>query len=200
MSDSCSPLSTTGRAIRRKLKRGAKYNHDFAQVAARMAAAGLGINEIGKFLGVKPATITKWKERYEEFRNAHSNGKEIAKQYLVANGLRAAMGYDYEEVEEDWLPDKETGKMVCVKRKVKLRHKPVDSALLIFFLINMSGGEFKNVRNVEINEKSSNLNVDITGQLESDQIRQLAGKLNTLAKNKDKTKQVMSKTIDDLNQ
>ncbi len=196
MSDGCSDLSTVGRAQRRKLKKGAKYNHDFAQVAARMAAAGMNMDDIGRFLGVKPATVEKWKQRYAEFQKAWKSGKEVAKQYLIANGLRAAMGYDYEEVEETWDRDKETGELICTKRKVRLKHKPVDSTLLIFFLINDSGGEYRNVRNVEVTEQKSSVNVNVTGQLPSEKIRELAGKLNNIANEKDRAKQIESSVID----
>ena len=103
MSDSCNPDSTTGKAIRRKLQKGAKYNYDFVQVASRMVAAGMTEKEIGYWLGVKPTTISKWKQRYAEFKlatDSKSSAKKIAGAYLVANGLRAAMGFDYEEVDQ----------------------------------------------------------------------------------------------------
>jgi len=103
MSDSCNPESTTGKAVRRKLQKGAKYNYDFVQVASRMVAAGMTEKEIGYWLGVKPTTISKWKQRYEEFKlatDSKSSAKKIAVSHLVANGLRSAMGYDYEEVDQ----------------------------------------------------------------------------------------------------
>ncbi|KKK64553.1 hypothetical protein LCGC14_2983020, partial [marine sediment metagenome] len=53
MSDSCNPDSTTGKAIRRKLKKGAKFNYDFVQVASRLVAAGMTEKDIGYVLGVK---------------------------------------------------------------------------------------------------------------------------------------------------
>ena len=179
MSDSCNPESTTGSPIRRKLQKGAKYNYDFVQIASRMVAAGMTEKEIGYWLGVKPGTIKKWKQRYEEFKlatDSKSSAKKIAGAYLVANGLRAATGYDFEEVDQV-LTKNEEGEMVVIKETRKLKHKAVDKDLLIFFLINMArgSGEWSNVKSIEVTEKRQNLNINLTGQIESDTIRKLAG-------------------------
>jgi hypothetical protein len=179
MSDSCNSASTTGRALQRKVKKGAKYDFEFVKVASRLVAAGMSAKEVGFVLGVKPATIQQWKTRYEEFRLACGEGseaKEIAKQHLVANGLRAAMGYDYEEVDRV-LERGDDGEMVVKKETVKLKHRPVDKELLIFFLINLAkgSGEWTNTKSIEIQEKKANVNVNLTGEIESDVIRKLAG-------------------------
>ena len=135
--------------------------------------------EIGYWLGVKPGTIKKWKQRYSEFKlatDSKSSAKKIAGAYLVANGLRAASGYDIEEVDQV-LTRNVDGKMVVTKETRKLKHRPVDKDLLIFFLINMSrgSGEWSNVKSIEVTEKRQNLNINLTGQIESDTIRKLAG-------------------------
>lgn len=176
MSDSCNPESTTGKAIKRKLKKGAKYNYDFVQIASRMVAAGMTEKDIGYVLGVKPTTIAKWKQRYAEFKSAtdsNSSAKEIAKSYLVANGLRAAMGFDFEEVDQV-LELNSDGEMIVKKETRKLRHRPVDKDLLMFFLLNISN-EYHNVKSIQIEQTKKNLNVSITGNLESSDIRKLAG-------------------------
>lgn len=176
MSDPCNPNSTVGSPIRRKLQKGAKFNFDFVEMASRMVAAGMTETDLGYVLGVKPGTIKKWKQRYAEFKEACSSGKEIAKQYLVAKGLRAAFGYDYEEVDQVLTRNKD-GELVVTKETRKLKHKAVDKDLLIFFLINMArgSGEWKNVKSIEVTEKKQNLNITLTGQIESDTIRKLAG-------------------------
>ena len=176
MSDSCNPDSTTGKAIRRKLQKGAKYNFDFVQIASRLVAAGMTEKDVGYVLGVKPTTISKWKQRYSEFKEAtdsNSSAKGIAKSYLVANGLRAAMGFDYEEVDQV-LERNEDGEMIVKKETIKLRHRPVDKDLLMFFLLNISD-EYHNVKSIQIEQTKKNLNVNITGTLESSDIRKLAG-------------------------
>ncbi len=190
MSDSCNPDSTTGKAIRRKLQKGAKYNYDFVQVASRMVAAGMTEKDIGYWLGVKPTTISKWKQRYEEFAlatNSQSSAKKIATAHLVANGLRSAMGYDFEETDQvlemvdnpDYDEEDENCKepkliQVVKKETRKLKHRAPDKDLLMFFLLNLSD-EYHNVKSIQIDQTKKQINVNITGQLESSDIRKLAG-------------------------
>ena len=212
MSDSCNPESTTGKAIRRKLRKGAKYNYDFVQIASRMVAAGMTEKEIGYWLGVKPTTISKWKQRYEEFAlatNSQSSAKQIATSHLIANGLRSAMGYDYEEVDQvlemvdnpDYDEEDEKCKepkliQVVKKETRKLKHRPPDKDLLMFFLLNLSD-EYHNVKSVHIEQTKKQVNVNITGQLESSDIRKLAGAAFQTADSMDqKTKVIESKIVD----
>ena len=212
MSDSCNPESTTGKAIRRKLKKGAKYNYDFVQVASRMVAAGMTEKEIGYWLGVKPTTISKWKQRYEEFAlatNSQSSAKKIATAHLVANGLRSAMGYDFEEVDQvfemtdnpDYDPNDENCKeprliQALKKETRKLKHRAPDKDLLMFFLLNLSD-EYHNVRSIQIEQTKKQISVNITGQLESSDIRKLAGAAFKEADRVDQqTKKVVSTVIE----
>ena len=212
MSDSCNPDSTTGKAIRRKLKKGAKYNYDFVQVASRMVAAGMTEKDIGYVLGVKPTTIATWKQRYSEFKlatDSKSSAKQIAISHLVANGLRSATGYDYEEVDQVFekvenpdydLDDKDRKEkptiLVLKKETRKLRHRPVDKDLLMFFLLNLSD-EYHNIRSIQIEQTKKQINVNITGQLESSDIRKLAGAAFKEADRVDqKTKKVESIVIE----
>ena len=212
MSDSCNPDSTTGKAIRRKLQKGAKFNYDFVQVASRLVAAGMTEKDIGYVLGVKPTTIAKWKQRYEEFglaTNSQSSAKQIATAYLIANGLRSAMGYDYEETDQvlEMIDNpnydgedkdcKEPALIQVVKKETrKLKHRPPDKDLLMFFLLNLSD-EYHNTRSIQIEQTKKQINVSITGQLESSDIRKLAGAAFQEADRIDKnTKVIESKIID----
>ena len=212
MSDSCNPDSTTGKAIRRKLQKGAKFNYDFVQVASRLVAAGMTEKDIGYVLGVKPTTIAKWKQRYEEFAlatNSQSSAKQIAVSHLVANGLRSAMGYDYEETDQVFetvknpaydLTDENCKEepfiKVMKKETVKLKHRPPDKDMLFFFLLNLDN-EYHNVRSIQIEQTKKQINVNITGQLESSDIRKLAGAAFKTADSMDKhTKVIESKVVD----
>ena len=212
MSDSCNPESTTGRAIKRKLRKGAKYNYDFVQIASRLVAAGMTEKDIGYVLGVKPTTIAKWKQRYSEFKlatDSNSSAKKIAVSHLVANGLRSAMGFDYEEVDQvlekvknpDYDADdpdcKEDEYILAVKKETrKLKHRPPDKDLLFFFLINLDN-EYHSINSLKIEQTKKNLNVNITGNLESGDIRKLAGAAFQEADAIDKrTKKVESKVIE----
>ncbi len=183
-----------------QVRRRAKFNYDFVQIAARLVAAGFSETDLAYSLDVKPRTIKSWKDRYPQFKKACGNGKAIAKSYLVSKGLRAACGYDYDE--ETWV-DRVTGvddegieirEMVCTKRVHKYQ-KP-DAGLLTFFLINMCPEEYSNTKTINVNETKKSLNLELTGTIESDQIKDFAGKLLMAADKLDKTKQVDSKVID----
>ena len=214
MSDSCNPDSTTGKAIRRKLQKGAKFNYDFVQVASRLVAAGMTERDIGYVLGVKPTTVAKWKQRYPEFKKAtdsDSSAKKIATAYLVANGLRSAMGYDFEEVDQVFEMIKnpaydefdakctEPALIQVIKKETrKLKHRPPDKDLLMFFLLNLSN-EYHNVKSIQIDQTKKQINVNITGHLESGDIRKLAGAAFKEADDMDKkTKVIESKIIDNI--
>ena len=75
MSNSCNIESTTGKVVRRKLQKGAKYNYDFVQVASRMVAAGMTEKDIGYWLGVKPTTISQY---YELLSKTHADITDYA--------------------------------------------------------------------------------------------------------------------------
>lgn len=212
MSDSCNPDSTTGKAIRRKLQKGAKYNYDFVQVASRMVAAGMTEKDIGYVLGVKPTTISKWKQRYPDFKlatDSKSSAKQIAISHIVANGLRSAIGYDFEEVDQvlemadnpDYHEEdencKEPERILVVKKETrKLKHRPPDKDLLMFFLLNLSD-EYHNVRSITVEQTKREVNINITGKLESSDIRKLAGAAFKAADGLDKkTKVIESKVVD----
>jgi len=209
-------MSTTSKALRRKIKKGAKFDYEFVQIAARLVAAGLTETDLGYVLGVKPTTINKWKQRYEEFRLATANGssaKDVAKSHMIATGIRSAMGYDYEEVDvvteritnmgyDPNDPDSEEFLMVEKKRTTKLRHRPPDKDLLLFFLINMDrqvgAGEWKNVKSIEVEQRKTVTNVNLTGQIESTDIRRLAGAAAKIADDQDRIVKTIESEVTDV--
>lgn len=203
-------MSTTGNVIRRKIRKGAKFDWEFVQIAARLVAAGMTETQVGFVLGVKPATIKQWKRRYEEFKVATDNkssAKQVAVAHLVASGLQAAMGYDYEDVDvtmkriknKEWEPDdpdSEEFVFIVEKETRKTKHRPPDKDLLQFFLLNLTD-EYRNTKSITIEETKRVTNVNITGVLESSDIRKLAGAAFKTADSMDKeTKRVESKVVD----
>ncbi len=177
-----------------------------------MVAAGMTEKDIGFWLGVKPTTIQQWKQRYPEFKvatDSKSSAKKIAVAHLVANGLQAAMGYDFEEVDQvlemidnpKYDPEDEECKEPELIQRVKketrkLKHRPPDKDLLFFFLMNLDD-EYHNVKSIQIDQTKKQINVNITGQLESSEIRRLAGAAFKEADALDKkTKVIESKIID----
>jgi hypothetical protein len=171
--------------VMRKLSAKARFRYDYIPIAARLKAAGLSDAALAYVLEVKPNTISSWKERYPDFKAACDNGKELAVQHLVAKGIMAAGGYDFEEETETYRINDE-GAEVLASRKVRKKHQKSDPHLLVFMLSNLSKGEWRSMKNVEINEKKMNLNVSVSGEIEADAIRRLAGRLTKKVESKAK--------------
>lgn len=179
-----------------KVRKRAKFNYKFIQIAARLIAAGHTESDIGYVLGVKKSTVASWKQRYPQFKAACDNGKVMARNYLVSKGLRAAGGYDYSEetFELRAVEGEVERQLVCIKRVNK--HQKPDGNLLTFFLVNMDPDTFSFTKHVKIDETKKSPNLELTGQIESKQIKEFAGKLLEAADKLDKTKKVESKVIE----
>ena len=167
-----------------------------AKLAARLIAAGHTESDIGYVLGVKGSTVASWKQRYPQFKAACDNGKVMARNYLVSKGLKAAGGYDYsEETFELRNVEGEEEKQLVLIKKVNKHQKP-DGNLLTFFLVNMDSENFSFTKNIKVDQTTKTTSLELTGQIESDQIRDFAGKLLAAADKQDKVKKVESEVID----
>lgn len=94
------------------------------------ARDGLTDEQIARNVGINPATLYKWIERFSEIGEALKRGKAPV-DFEIENALRKrALGYDYEEVITEMYGD---GKKHI--KKVK-RHVPPDVTAQIFWLKN----------------------------------------------------------------
>ncbi len=161
-----------------KLKKGAKFSFDFIPIVENLCSAGCSRKDVGIILGVSTNTVNSWAHRYPQVKEAFKNAKQMAAQYLISKGIRAAVGYEYEEVDEVYqsVPDGEGGfEEVLKTRTVHKRTQKENPSLLQFFLTNFSDGEFTSVKKLEITERKAH--IDLHGTLEANDIRRLAGKL-----------------------
>jgi len=164
----------------KKIHRGAKFNYDFVELACRLKAAGFSDPDLAYALGVHHDTIRLWRHRFPEFKKACEDGKKMAVQYMVARGLRAAAGYEYEECNEKYKTvfDPKTGenKEVLVSKSVFKKYQPPDSRLLMFMLANLDPENWAKSHKIEVDE-NRNINIRLQGEVASDQISRLAGRL-----------------------
>ena len=181
-----------GEKKRSKLKKGVKFDTEFLEIATRLVAAGMKESELAYFLGCTPRAIKGLKRRDKMFKQACDNGKDLALSYLLAQGIRAAAGYEYTE------------KNIKIKRKLVTRkdddgnateeileypaeestfvkHQPVNPNLLMFLVSNMSrqlgkpeAEKWQSVHKVEVDE-NKNVNIKISGKIATQQIEALAG-------------------------
>jgi hypothetical protein len=176
-----------------KIRKGAKFNYDFVQVASRLMAAGFSEADLGYALDVTPNTIKTWKARYPQFKKACGEGKRMAKRHLVAQGLRAAAGYEYETSKTKEVLDSD-GKLVKTEIMTFKNHQPPNHNLIMWMLCNidrqLGDDEFKSKHTMEINHNKS-VDVQIGGS-ESQRILDFAGSLI----DEDKPKHVENKEVE----
>lgn len=94
------------------------------------ARDGLTDEQIAGNIGINPATLYKWIDKYGEIGKAIKKGKAPVDIQVENAMLKRAMGYDYEEVITEVYGD---GKKHI--RKVK-KHMPGDVTAMIFWLKN----------------------------------------------------------------
>ena len=101
---------------------------------------------------------------------------------IVAAGLKAAEGYDYETKKTKKMYNADGTQVEMVEEQTITNHQPANASLAQFMLCNMSNQlkldedeAFKAKQKVEVESKS--LTVNISAELVGDQIDRLAGKL-----------------------
>ena len=114
------------------------------------ARDGLSNEQIAHNMGITFQTLYKWQDKYSELREALKKGKEVVDREVENAMLKRALGYDYEEVVQRPVVDKETGEteMRVVQRVNK--HVAPDVTAQIFWLKNRKPDEFRDKRDVEL--------------------------------------------------
>jgi hypothetical protein len=117
------------------------------------ARDGLSNEQIAHNMGVSAKTLCEWQNRFGEFRNAIKKGKEVVDREVENALLKRAMGYEYDEVTEEPVEDKETGEVqMRVTKRVTKQIAP-DVTAQIFWLKNRKPDEFRDKRDVELSGK-----------------------------------------------
>ena len=155
----------------------AKFDFDYVKCAERLRAAGLTMDEIAWIFGLaNRRELNRWKIKDPAFAEACKEGREIVKRRLVAAGLRAAWGYEYEDYNEKWTPDKETGKLELKEKSVFKKHAMPDAQLLMFMLTNIDPEQWK-MRHKVVVDNQLKVNIKIDGKLDGKRIVALANRL-----------------------
>ena len=145
-----------------------KANPDLSDVAAVLACLKKDVKSIQQ-LKDECTDI-------QEFLDVASKHANIA---LITAAIEAAIGYDYEEVDQSYeqVPHYSTSGVRTMKdvpngKKVKKRHSKKNEQLLKFILANRLPQYFSDTKKVEINRKSIEIKADT-----EEEIRAFAGKL-----------------------
>ncbi len=180
----------------------AKYNTKTASIVIRLLAAGFTYADAGYAIGVRETTIQSWVQRYPVFKKQIEKVKDVVKAITVAQLLRAAWGYDYDEVKEEFVtvesgegtevtPEELKTKKVTVTHK----HLPPNGDLIKFLLLNRDKENWRDVKSIDV--KATNMTPQLAGQAEAAAIDEIAGSLGCKQiESTDVTKEVDAKSTD----
>ena len=119
------------------------------------ARDGLIDEQIAKNMGIALSTLKLWKNGHPAILAALKRGKEVI-DIEVENALyKRAIGYTYEEVKEEEMPD---GR---IRRTVTTKEVAGDTTAQIFWLKNRKPAEWRDKQNIEI-EQNKPFEVSIT--------------------------------------
>ena len=159
------------------------YSTEFAQMAEKLSATGATEKDIAYILGTSVRGFRNWKKDHPEFKRALKRGKELTQAYLIAQGIKAATGYDYTEKTTKYRVRKSAdGEIITVPEITEyIKHQSPDGKLLLFLVSALDKQLGKNdwlqQHKIEVDEKK-NINVNISGEIVSKQIDELAGRLS----------------------
>lgn len=160
-----------------------EYSTDFAQMAEKLSASGASEKDIAYILGTSIRGFRNWKKDHPEFKKALKRGKELTQAYLIAQGIKAASGYDYKERTVKIRKRKgENGEFIDIPEIIEYtKHQAPDGKLLMFLVSaldrQLGKNDWMQQHKLEIDEKK-NVSVQISGEIVSKQIDELAGKLS----------------------
>ncbi|KKK89088.1 hypothetical protein LCGC14_2736610, partial [marine sediment metagenome] len=141
------------------------------------------LSDIGTIVGCLGEGSVKELEELKKNSGSIDEFLEVARQRadiaLVVAAIKAAIGYDYIEEEQEIRRIPRTGADGCIEivetpgnKKIRKKHAKKSDALLKFLLMNRLPQYFSDVRKVEINKKV----IEIKSNTEAE-IRTFAGKL-----------------------
>lgn len=171
-----------------KVRSDAKWDSRTAGIVSRLLACGFTYEDAGYAIGVKGHTIQDWQQRYPIFKKQIEKAREAIKSITIAQALRCAWGYEYEEIDDtyetlkgmaislkDGVAVYESNKPVLKKTVVHKKYQPPNPDLLKFVLLNRDKENWTDVKRIDVSSKSTNLN--LIGEAETEAIDALVGRL-----------------------
>ncbi len=120
--------------------------------------------EIADKMGITPATLNNWCEKYEEIDVAVKTSKEIV-DYQVENAvLKAALGYKTKEIKVTVGKKVINGEMVEMLKETTVREVPPNVNAAIFWLNNRKFDDWKRNRDKVVEVDPDDQQVTITIQ------------------------------------
>lgn len=114
------------------------------------ARDGLSDKQIAHNIGITQTTLYEWQKRFPELSEALKKGKEVVDREVENALLKRALGYEYDEITQEPVTDKDTGiTEMRVTKRVTKQIVP-DVTAQIFWLKNRKPEEFRDKRDVEL--------------------------------------------------
>ena len=117
--------------------------------------AGVTIDEICERIGIASSSWFEYVNKHEVLRNLVEWGRSVTNTRVENSLLRAAIGYDYEEIKTVVEEDKNGKKRTRIE-KVK-RHMPPNPTAMVFWLKNRAPNEWNDRREIIIDTKATEL-------------------------------------------
>lgn len=143
--------------------RPSKYKPEFAKQAYKLCLLGADDKRIADFFGVGDATISRWKNEHDAFREALKEGKEEADSVIASSLYHRAKGYSHQSVKIF----NDQGKPLEVPY---IEHYPPDTTAAIFWLKNRQPRYWRDKQELE---HSGNIGREITDEELDARIRKL---------------------------
>lgn len=113
------------------------------------ARDGLTDEQIASNVGIVPATLYVWKNKYPEISEALKRGKEVIDIQVENALLKRAKGYTYSEVTRERVFDENTGKFKLEITKSVTKEALPDTTAQIFWLKNRKPAEWRDKQSIE---------------------------------------------------
>lgn len=126
------------------------------------ARDGLTDEQIAHNIGITKSTLYEWKNRFKEFSESLKKGKDVVDREVENALFKRAIGYEYDEVCEEY----ESG--VLTKRKITKKIVVPDTTAQIFWLKNRKPDIWRDKRDA-INEKESDISITLDWSREENQ-------------------------------
>lgn len=141
-----------------------KYNEKFKEEILAfvreyglMDYGGMGLLKFCEHFNIDNKTYYKWIKTKPDFKKALDEAKEVFKkklsQELATSLAMVAKGYEKEEIEVEYIPNKEDGKPTIKKQRKIVRYYQPNVGAAIFLLTNIDPEHYQNKQRMDVGGK-----------------------------------------------
>lgn len=109
------------------------------------ARDGLTDEQIARNMGINVSTLYDWKKKYSEISKSLKKGKEVIDRQVENALLKRALGYEYDEVTEQYDRDGD-----CFFKKVVTKQVQGDTTAQIFWLKNRKPEQWRDKQDISV--------------------------------------------------